>query len=231
MLAPAPKDGDRDERTTTVRKTIAAATVTASLLGGGAVGALLLTPPLASAQDVTDETVEDDLVEEDRVGRFRTVLDDLVAAGTIDRTQADAVAEALAEARPDRGSHHRPGVHLDQVADAVGITVAELRTALEAGDTLAEVAEANGSSAEALVDALVADLDARLDERVAAGDLTQVEADARSAEAAERLTDVVQRELPERGFGRRHGGRGPGHRSGQPPVVDDDAEAEADDAA
>ena len=142
MLVAAPKDGDRDERTSTVRKTIAAATVTASLLGGGAVGALLLTPPLASAQDVTDETVEDDLVEEDRVGRFRTVLDDLVAAGTIDRTQADAVAEALAEARPDRGSHHRPGAHLDQVADVLGITVAELRTALEAGDTLASATSA-----------------------------------------------------------------------------------------
>ena len=212
-----------------MRRTIAAATVTASLLGGGAVGALLFTPSLAGAQDAADEAVEEGTVDEGRVGWFRSALDDLVADGTIDQAQADAVAEALAEARPDRGRHHRPGVHLDRVADALGITVAELRTALEAGDTLAEIAVANGSSAEALVDALVIELDARLDEQVAAGDLTQAEADARSAEAAGRLADIVERELPEGGFAGRHGGRGPGHRFGPPPVADD-TEAE-DDAA
>lgn len=228
MLAPALTDGDRDERTTTVRTTIAAAAVTASLIGGGAVGALYFTPSLAGAQDATDgtdgtELVEDDRGGEHRIGWFRTALDDLVAAGTIDQAQADAVAAALAAARPDRGSHDRPGAPLDRAADILGITVADLRAALGAGDTLAEVAEANGSSTEVLVDALVADLVTRLAGRVAAGDLTQAEADAHSAAAEDRLTDFVQREHPAGDVEGPRDHRRPGHRLGPPPVADDTA--------
>ena len=65
---------------------------------------------------------------------------------------------------------------------AIGIEVDALREALRNGQTIAEVAEANGVEVQAVVDALVADAIARIDEAVANGRLTQEEADEKKAE-------------------------------------------------
>jgi hypothetical protein len=58
--------------------------------------------------------------------------------------------------------------------------------------------------AQTVIDALVAEASARLDEKVADGDLTQAEADERKADLEERITNLVNAERPEGGF------RGPG---------------------
>jgi polyhydroxyalkanoate synthesis regulator phasin len=68
---------------------------------------------------------------------------------------------------------------------------AELRDQLRDGSTLAEIAQAQGVDVQVVIDALVAEAKAHLDEKVAEGDLTQEEADERLAEITERITDRV----------------------------------------
>ncbi len=66
---------------------------------------------------------------------------------------------AVAEERglPERGERHHGGPQLAAAAEYLGLSADELRTQLEGGKTLAEMAEAQGKSVDGLVDALVAD--------------------------------------------------------------------------
>lgn len=156
----------------------------------------------------------------DRVTLIREALNDLVSAGTIDESQADAVAESLAEQLPGRGpGPGGPGGHgwhgggpggpigiqLEMAAATLGITVDELHAALIEGQSLADVAAEQGVDIEALVSALVEAAQARIAERVAAGDLTQAEADERTAHLTDRITELVEREGP--AFGHDRGDR------------------------
>jgi len=182
--------------------------LTLSVLVAGA----LVFSGIAWAQ--SDEAADDAPVEErPAYARIVEALEPLIADGTIDEAQAEAVAGVLTEALPDR-PHHRPGDRMrvigEETADFLGITVDELRESVRDGATLAEVAEANGSSAEALVDFLVGNVADRLDEAVAAGTITEEQAAERLEQATEHITDLVNGDLPERpeGFGR----GGPGGR-------------------
>lgn len=153
----------------------------------------------------------------DRTARIRELLQGLVDAGTITADQADAVAAELATAMPGRGGHGHGdggfgrggfgrGMGADVVADALGLTVDELVAAIRDGQTIAEIAAAEGVDVQVVVDAMVAEVEARLDEAVAAGTLTQEEADAHLATATEKITDAVENG----GFGMGRGGHGHG---------------------
>jgi prolyl-tRNA editing enzyme YbaK/EbsC (Cys-tRNA(Pro) deacylase) len=86
--------------------------------------------------------------------------------------------------------------HLATAAEALGMSEADLRAALQEGQSIAQVAEANGVDVQTVVDALVAD---------ATEHLAEIE-----AALPERMTDLVNREgLPEH-MGQGPGGRGPG---------------------
>lgn len=102
------------------------------------------------------------------------------------------------------------GVVAEEVAKAVGITVEELRAGMREGKTLAQLAEAEGVSKAELVKRLVAAATARLDQAVKEGDLTKEQADARKATLQERITAMVDRA----GKGPRGGGFGKGHGNG-----------------
>ncbi|MFP5577391.1 MAG: hypothetical protein ACLGIZ_04020 [Acidimicrobiia bacterium] len=179
-----------------MNKTIAAAAVAASLTAGGMAGLVLGTPPLAGAQTAAGEAVSwvDD------------ALSGLVSDGTITQDQAEAVETALEDARPHHGMHARRGHHLGVVAEALGMTEDQLRTALEGGKTIAEVAADEGVDVQAVIDALAADARARLDQAVADGDLTREQADERLARIEERVTAMVDGERPARHRGH-HAGR------------------------
>jgi hypothetical protein len=168
-------------------------TATKRLLAGGAaalgVGILAVGPLRAMAQDDGDG---DD-------GWVDNVLDDLVEDGTLTQDQADAVADALQEARPDRlpgfGPWHGVGPFggpiLDEVADAIGIEVDELRDALRDGQTIAEVAESEDVDPQTVIDAIVAAARERLDEAVADERIDQEDADEHLADLTERITELV----------------------------------------
>ncbi|MDH3539779.1 MAG: hypothetical protein OEP52_07285 [Acidimicrobiia bacterium] len=93
-----------------------------------------------------------------------------------------------------RGGHHGmrggPG-HLDQVAEFLGVDAQVIQDGLEAGDTLADIAAANGSTGAALVDSLIADLAEKLDDAVADERIDQAKADEILAEATGRITTMV----------------------------------------
>ncbi len=89
---------------------------------------------------------------------------------------------------------------IDAAAAYLGLTVDELRTQLAAGKSLADVATAQGKSVSGLVAALVADLKTHLDQAVAAGRLTGAQESTILADAAARITTMVNAAgLPGRG--------------------------------
>ncbi|HEV8296271.1 MAG TPA: hypothetical protein VGQ20_03210 [Acidimicrobiales bacterium] len=196
-----------------MRKTIASAAMAASLLGGGAIGAALFVPSIASAQDATttDGSTDSSSTATDQTPSWLTdVLQGLVDDGTLTQAQADAVGERIAAARPvGEGRHGGGHAKLDVVATAIGIDESALRDALDSGQTIAEVAAANNVDIQVVIDALVADLDTRLADDVADGRLTQDQADARKADAVDRLTALVNGELPIGGPGFGPGGARP----------------------
>jgi hypothetical protein len=195
-----------------MKKRAAAAAMTAGLLGGGAAGLILGGTGVSGAQETTTtveqqagDTATSDAGRPDPSTHFSEAIAPLVEAGTITQAQADAVIAALADAGPPQGGRGGPGGHgrmgrgLDSAAEALGITADELRTALEGGQTIAQVAESKGVDVQTVIDAMLADLKAHLDEEVAAGEHTQEEADQKLADATERITDSVNNGMPERG--------------------------------
>lgn len=76
-------------------------------------------------------------------------------------------------------------------ADTIGIQPVALLSALRDGRTIADVAEANGVDAAEVVDAVVAERGAWLDDAVADGRLTREDADERVAALERFVTDLV----------------------------------------
>ena len=104
------------------------------------------------------------------------------------------------------------------IADAakvLGMTEAELKTELEAGKSIADVAKAKNIDLDTVIAKLTAAFKAHLDEEVASGKHTQAEADAKLAEFSTRVTTMVNAPgLPMHGG---KGGHGPGGKGGHGP--------------
>ena len=104
--------------------------------------------------------------------RLAARLQSLVDDGTLTTAQRDAVVTALEAARPDHGGRHGGrhgglrGEMLDVAATAIGVTADELKTEIQAGKTIAEVAVENGKTAQDVIDALVATASADLTQRI-----------------------------------------------------------------
>ncbi len=154
--------------------------------------------------------------------RLADVLQPLVDDGTITADQLTAIVSTLEAARPmggpgdgmgpggrGMGGRGMGGEGLTAVADALGLTVDELRTSLQDGQTLAEVAAAQGVDAQTVIDTLVVAAGEHLAEEVTEGDMTQDEADAKLAEITTRITDAVNNGGPIGGGRGDHGPRGP----------------------
>jgi hypothetical protein len=152
-----------------------------------------------------------------RVNRLRESLEDLVTDGTLTEAQADTVAEHLAQVAAGRGNDPTGngdlGIDFDVAAEAIGIEPSALTDAIGNGQTIAEVAVANGTDAAAVIDALVAAEQDELDELVSDGSITAEVAAERAAADLDRITDVVNGAIdPRSGSGSRSDG--PGERDG-----------------
>jgi len=197
-------------------KRLAKAGLALGLIGGSAAGFALTTPGISSAQTATTtpSTTAPADTNPDREARLRETLQPLLDAGTLTQAQVDAVVAALNAAQPagdHRGGPHGGGADLSVAASTIGITDAELRTALESGQSIAAVATAKGVAPQDVIDAMVASMNQRLAESVASGKLTQAKADELAASATARITDVVN--------GVAKFGRGPGGRPGPAPTT------------
>jgi hypothetical protein len=170
--------------------------------GGGAIAATQLTPKQESDAVVSDAAQQLGVSPERLSAALRKALenrvDAAVADGRLTQAQGDALKERIAagdvlllglRGGPHGFGHDHHG--LDGAAAYLGLSEDALRTQLESGQTLAQVAQAQGKTVSGLIDALVAEEKQELAAAVTAGRLTQAQADERLAELRARITDKV----------------------------------------
>jgi hypothetical protein len=110
------------------------------------------------------------------------------------------------------GPDHETVSDISVAATAIGISEADLTTALASGQSTAAVAKAHNVDPQKVIDALVADADSEIGAAVTAGTMTQAQADTEKAEVVARVADQVNGAMPADGQGGRgcHSGLG-GH--------------------
>jgi len=144
-------------------------------------------------------------------GRTR---DGLIAALAAEATKeittaVDQPGTTFTERGPKGGPGGMRGVTNDIAAAAayIGTTEADLRTKLQAGQTLTQIATAAGKTRDGLIAAMVADGNAKIDAAAAAGTITAAQATDRKAALTAHVTAEVD-EVRTGGPGG-PGGRGP----------------------
>jgi polyhydroxyalkanoate synthesis regulator phasin len=222
-----------------MNKKLTAIGVTAGLAAGGLGGLILAVPAISGAQTTSTAAADASALSApagtpadrpDPADHLADVLKPLVDNGTITQSQADAVAAALsADHQVHEGDHgmRGPGGPKSEVlAQALGMSDADLQTALESGKTIAQVAADQGVDVQVVIDALTAEMKNHISDEVTKGESTQAEADAKLADLSSHITDMVNNPRPaegpgghggpdgERGPGGEHGPRGP--RGGAP---------------
>ena len=170
---------------------------------------------MAEVADATDGKSADGLIDA-LVAAAKTNIAADVSSGRLTQTQADRILSGLTEhitARvnstgPPGGPHGRGG--LDAATTYLGLSESALRTQLQSGKTLGEIADAtSGKSKAGLIAALVAAENSHLAQAVKDGQLTQAQADAMSANIEARVTDLVNGKMPARPDGPPPGDGGP----------------------
>ena len=150
---------------------------------------------------------------------MKDTLDQLVAKGTITQAQADEVLKALQDARPAKGLGFGRGelrLGLDAAAGALGLTEDQLRTELQGGKSIADVAKEKNVDLQKVSDAVLATAKTEAAKAVADGKLTQAQADALLARLQTNLPKILAGDFP-----RGPGGPGrPGFRGHGPKPAD-----------
>ena len=207
------------------KKTLAVASGTLAVVGGG--GAALA----ASGGSTSPSTFLDDVAR--HLGISSQKLRDATKAAAIDQVDAALKAGRITRQEADElkarieagqlpffgfgfrgpfGFHERffvLGDKLSAAADYLGLSVAELRNRLANGQSLADVAKAQGKSVDGLKQAILGAVEKKLDAAVSSGELTKDQEQAILDRFRARLDDLVNRTFPGPGFGlRRFGGPG-----------------------
>jgi hypothetical protein len=211
---------DRSTKTKLVAGAVAAAAIAG---GGAAVAATQLRSPSEESQAIVNDAAAQLGVPPQALSNalkkaLENRVDAAVADGRLTKAQGDALKERIESGQaplfvgPGLGfGGHGPFEHhlgdLDAAASYLGLTEDQLRTQLQSGKTLADVAKAQGKSVDGLVDALVAAAKQHLDEAVADGRLTKAQEDQILSDLKQRITDRVNGKLPQ--FNDRRGFRAP----------------------
>ena len=174
------------------------------------------------AQIAAEKGIATDTIVNAVVAAEQERLTTAVTNGRLTQEQADArlaLVKADVEASLDKtfdaqnfpGDGQRGGFRmganvLGVVAEQLGIDETELRTELQSGKTIAQIAADKSVSTDMIVAAIVAAQKEKLDAAVTADTLTQAQADARLAE----ITTQAQALIDQTMTGRGPGGRGQG---------------------
>jgi hypothetical protein len=134
-----------------------------------------------------------------------------VKAGTLSRKQADAIEARIKAGRglgPGGlgGGMHRGGFgfgfgmglrnSIQAASSYLGLTPAQIKTQLEAGKTLADIAKDQGKTADGLVKAIVDAQTAALDKAVQDGKLTATQEQQIESKLTQVVTDLVNGTFP-----------------------------------
>ncbi len=189
-----------------------AALVLTGALAAGTIGAVVITPASASTSSNPVSS---------RLAMIKDALKGLVGDGTLTQAQADKVASTLNNKLPQGGFGGGPGHRLGgmmglreavaTVAKTLGMTPAELMTALRSGQTLAQIAQSKNVTTDTLISTMVTAAEKQLATAVQNKRITQAQADTIKSTLTQRMTDLANGTLPKMrpGFG------GPGHWGGQ----------------
>src|SRR2546423_3390868 len=151
-------------------KVIAGAVAGLAVAGaGGAYAATQIGSPRQDNQAVLNDAAKQLGVEPSALSAalkkaLENRVDDAVAAGRMTKAQGDELKQRIESGDvplfggPGPGSlhFHRAFGGLDAAATYLGLTEAQLRTQLESGKSLADVAKAHGKTADGLVQPLLA---------------------------------------------------------------------------
>lgn len=157
-----------------------------------------------------------DTLKEALKGAALERLDAAVAAGRIDAERAAAIRERIQAGEGFVGFGHGSGFHgfgwhgpgfLAAAADYLGLDAQTVRDKLRSGQSLADVAKAQGKSVDGLKQAMLASVKERLDTAVKEGRLTSDQAKEILDRFQAKLDDLVNASPPAgRPFTRPHWG-------------------------
>jgi hypothetical protein len=212
------------------KKTVLAVAITTVALTAGSFGTAMASPKSGHATKTSVRSIATS-VDANKPGgaeKLAALLSTLVAKGTITQAQADAVLAAQAAAKAaheaNRGAREagksmaKPikGEFLTLISTAVGLDTATVTTRIKAGESLAAIA---GAKKDALVAALVADHNKRIDAAVTAGTVTAAQATILKSNVVAHVTKLVEATpapLFRGGKGGERGERGHGGKKGGP---------------
>jgi polyhydroxyalkanoate synthesis regulator phasin len=156
---------------------------------------------VAQAQGVDVQAVIDAMVADATAHIDQRVSDGDITAERATEIKANLVERITThvnEGRPQGGPgmHHHPP-SLEAAAKALNLSEDELKAKLQDGSTtIAQVAKAQGVDVQTVIDAMVADATAKIDQRVSDGDLTADKAAEIKSNLSERITKLVNEGRP-----------------------------------
>jgi uncharacterized protein (DUF433 family) len=131
-------------------------------------------------------------------GMTRETADQILA--NLEQIVTDVINGTLPERPEGRGGRMEAGVRIvvNAVAEATGLTAQEIMQQVADGATLADIITANGGDVDAVIAAAVATATEQINEQVAAGNMTQEDADELIASLETVFTQIVNGEIPMR---------------------------------
>ena len=197
----------------TKTKVIAGAAAALAIGGGGAaIAATRLGSPKEESQAVINDVAKELGVEPSKLSdALKTALenrvDAAVDAGQMTKADGDRLKQAIESGDIPLvgfpfsrhgdfdGPRHIGSLHA--AATFLGLSDSELRSRLDSGKTLAQIAKDEGKSVDDLIQSLVADAKQHLDAAVAAGKLTQDQEQSILSDLKDRITALVNGERPQ----------------------------------
>ncbi len=178
---------------------VSAAVLSAGMLGGSVLASQSALPATAQTSLAQPASA---LVDKDkahaRADRLEDVLNKLVEKGVITKDQEQAILEAVRRAHAngdrDRGEHRFTRDFMKVTANYLGISVEDLAAQMKAGKSPAEIARGLGKTREGLVDALDADVAAKIKAAVDAGKIKPEQAEALRTKLDEAVIRFVDHE-------------------------------------
>ena len=135
--------------------------------------------------------------------QISSFLSGLVSNGTITQSQADAITKAAenAAAAAKTVMKEKHAAFDAVITSTLGISLDTLTTRLKAGESLATIA---GDKKDALIAALITEINKQIDAALAAGKINTTQASAQKAKTTERVTNMVNKvkEIGKKGHGK-----------------------------
>jgi uncharacterized protein YidB (DUF937 family) len=193
------------------RKILTVAVLALAVAGGGGAAIAAAQGSSSPGQSFLDSVakhlgISSQKLEDATMAAAVDQVDAALREGKITKAQADELKARIQSGDfppfagplfgPRFGHFHRGGPplfgeKLSAAADYLGLSEAELRTTLNTGQTLAEIAKARGKSVDGLKQAILDEVEKNLDQLVEDGELTQADADEMLARLKSHIDDLV----------------------------------------